>query len=218
MNTMSKIAIMTASVVSIGALTACQTTTAPKDAQAHQKFDGRHADRMDRKMSPEQREMFKARQAERKQVFEQIQKACDGKAVGQTVQLKVGEKAIDGRCNIYFKADHKDMKQMRGEHRPMRGDVKAMDMHRGDMNRAQMQGSQHQREALTDAKRAELTKQFDQRLAERQAREQTIAKACQGQSHGKAVQIKLGEQTVNGQCQVRFQPNAPVAPATSKAS
>lgn len=218
MNTMSKIAILTASVLSVGALTACQTTTAPKDAKAPQQFDGRHADRMERRMSPEQREAFKVRQEERKAAFEQIKKACDGKAVGQAVQVKFGEKTVDGTCNIQFKADRKAMKEnmqkmraehrpMKGEHRPMRGDVNGMRMHRGDFN-----GPRGQQEPLTDAKRAELTKQFDQRLAERQARQQAIAQACKGQTNGKAVQIKIGEQSINGQCEVRFQPQAPVAP------
>lgn len=213
MNTMSKIAIMTASVLSVGALTACQTATAPKDAKGPHQFDGRHADRMDRKMTPEQREAFKARQAEHKQVFEQIKTACDSKAVGQSVQIKAGEKTVDGTCTIHFKADHKAMKaemqkmraEQRAEHRPMQGNV------RGPMH-------QQQREPLTDAKRAELTKQFEQRLAQRQAREQAIAQACQGQTHGKAVQIKIGEQTLKGQCEVRFQPKMPVTTAPVKAA
>lgn len=209
MNTISKIAIVTASVLSVGALTACQTTSTPNDAQGPQKH-GHY--KQDRKMSPEQREKFKQHQAERKQVAEDIKKACDSKAVGQAVQIKAGEKTIDGTCVIHFKADRKDMKDkraeqhpMKGEHRPMRGDV------RGPMH-------QQQREPLTDAQRAEMTKKFDQRLAERQAREQAIFKACQGQKDGKAVQIKLGEQTVNGQCQVRFQPKPPVAPVAVNAS
>ncbi|QIO08034.1 hypothetical protein [Acinetobacter lanii] len=214
MNTMSKIAILTASVLSVGALTACQTTTAPKDAKGAHQFDGRHADRMDRKMSPEQREAFKARQEQRKQAFEQIKKACDGKAVGQAVQVKLGEKTIDGSCAIHFKADRKDMqenmKKMRAEHHPMKGEHRPM---RGDIKNVR---TQH--EPLTDAKRAELTQKFEQRLAERQARQQAIAKACQGQSNGKAVQIKLGEHTVNGQCEVRFQPKAPIAPTAPKAA
>lgn len=209
---MSKIAILTASVLGVSALTACQTTTAPKDVKGPHHFDGRHADRMDRKMSPEQREAFKARQEQRKQAFEQIKKACDGKAVGQAIQVKLGEKTIDGTCEIHFKADRKfnkdDMKQnmhkMRAEHHPMKGEHRPM---RGDVKNVR---TQH--EPLTDAKRAELTQKFEQRLAERQARQQAIAQACQGQTHGKAVQIKLGEQTLNGQCEVRFQPKAPVAP------
>ena len=209
---MSKIAILTASVLSVGALTACQTTTAPKDAKGSHQFDGRHADRMDRRMSPEQREVFKARQEERKAAFEQIKKACDGKAVGQAVQVKFGEKTVDGTCNIQFKVDRKAMKEnmqkMRAEHRPMRGDINGMRMHRGEYD-----GHRGQQEPLTDAKRAELTQQYDQRLAKRQARQQAIAQACKGQTDGKAVQIKIGEQTLNGQCEVRFHPNAPIAPS-----
>ncbi len=49
----------------------------------------------------------------------------------------------------------------------------------------------HRGEPLTDAKRAELTKQFDQRLAERQAKQQAIAKACQGKTDGTAIALKL---------------------------
>ena len=209
MNAMSKIAIITASVLSVGALTACQTTSTPKDAKDPQQFKEHHPER---KMSPEQREQFKKHQAERKEFAEQIKQACEGKAVGQSTQVKVGDKTIDGTCVSRFKVDRKDMKEMRDSHRPMKGEHRPM---KGDL-RGPM--GQQQREPLTDAKRAELTKQFDQRLAERQAREQAIVKACQGQKDGKAVQIKIGEKTVNGQCQVRFQPNVPVAPTQAKAS
>ncbi len=74
-----------------------------------------------------------------------------------------------------------------------------------------MNGPMHMRSAepLTDAKRAELVKQFDQRLAERQAHQQAIAQACQAKANGTAVQIKSGERTIAGKCEVRFIPNAP---------
>ncbi len=55
----------------------------------------------------------------------------------------------------------------------------------------------------TDAKRAELTKQYDQRLAERQARQQAMRTACQGKTHGKAVQVKR-RQTNNSMANVSF--------------
>ena len=84
---------------------------------------------------------------------------------------------------------------MRGEHRPMRGEF------RGGMNRG---------EALTDSQRAEMVKQYDQRLSERQALQTAFANACKGQTHGKAVQVKAGTQTIDGQCIVHFQPNAPI--------
>ncbi len=69
---------------------------------------------------------------------------------------------------MVFKADRKEMKShrdMKAEHRPMRA----------DMRRGMMHG-----EVLTDAKRAELTKQFDQRLAQHQAHQQAMLQACQG--------------------------------------
>jgi len=97
----------------------------------------------------------------------------------------------------------------RGEHPPMRGD---------QADRGEFRGMHMQRgEPLTDAKRAELTQQYDQRLAERQARQQTATKACQGQTDGKAVQLKVGTQTVDGKCIVHFQPKAPVS-APNKAA
>lgn len=187
MNAMSKIAIISASVLTMGALSACQTTTAPQENKQYKKHHHQH-------ISAEMREKHRADKTERKAYFEQAQKACDGKAVGQAVQIKVADKVIDGSCNIYFKADRKDMKHARSEQRPMR-----------DLE--QNRGLRHSSgELLTDAKRAELTKQFDQRLANRQAKQQAFLKACEGQTHAKAVQIKLNEKLINGQCQVRFQP------------
>ena len=196
MKQMTKMALIGASVLSMGTLTACQSTTAPKDNDHGRMMKQHHGDQ-DRRMSPEQREHFKQMRAEQRQVFADMQKACNGKTTGSTVQVKAGEKNIDGTCTMVFKADRQDMKKARGEHRPMRGDI------RGQMQRG---------EPLTDAKRAELTKQFDQRLAERQAKQQAIMKACQGKTDGSAVAIKVGEQQINGKCEVRFQPKAPVAP------
>lgn len=203
MKQMTKMALIGASVLSMGALTACQSTTAPKDNDHGRMMKQHHGDQ-DRRMSPEQREHFKQMRAEQRQVFADMQKACDGKTTGSTVQVKAGDKSIDGTCTMVFNADRQDMKKARGEHKPMRGEHRPM---HGDM-RGQMQRG----EPLTDAKRAELTKQFDQRLAERQAKQQAIMKACQGKTDGSTVAIKVGEQQINGKCEVRFQPKAPVAP------
>ena len=208
MNTRSKIALITASVLSAGALTACQTTTSPNDAKGPHKFDG---PRHERQMTPEQREQFKKRVEERKAFAEQIKKACEGQAVGQTTQVKIGDKTIDGTCVAHFKIDRKDMKNLRDGHRPMKGEHRPM---KGEFNK----GPHQNREPLTDAKRAELTQKFEARLAEKQQRQQAITKACQGQKVGQTVQIKVGDKTLNGQCQVRFQPKAPVAPAAVKGS
>ena len=194
MNNMTKIALISASILSVGALTACQSTTSSQDKD-HSRMMKDHHGKHDRKMSPEQREQFEKSRAERKEVMKQIENACDNKANGSAVQITAGDKTIDGTCKMVFKPEHKaGGKKMHGNDRPMRGDVNGpVHIKRG--------------EPLTDAKRAELTKQFDQRLAERQAREQAIEKACQGQSNGKAVQIKAGTQTIDGKCEVRFQPN-----------
>ena len=148
MQTMTKIALISASVLSMGALTACQSTSnVPNNDHPHMM---KHHEGKKQHLTPEQREQFKAKRAERMQFAKQLQQACDNKAVGSAIQIKTGDKTIDGTCKMVFKADRKEMKShrdMKAEHRPMRA----------DMRRGMMHG-----EVLTDAKRAELTKQFDQ--------------------------------------------------------
>lgn len=222
MNSMIKIALVGASVLSIGALTACQSTNTVKDKDSdHARMMHDHHQKHDHKMTPEQHEQFQQARAERKQVFEQIQKACDSKAVGQSVQIKAGDKTIDGTCSMRFKADRQDMKRMHKEMMGMHGEMKGTQMKDGHHPmRGEMKGMQGMRmqhgEPLTDAKRAELTKQFDQRLAQHQAHQQAMLKACQGQSNGKAIQVKMGTHTINGKCEVRFQPKAPMDPVAAK--
>lgn len=212
MKAMTKIAIVATGILSLGTLTACQTTTAPQQKDPRSFKGNDH-----KRMSPEQRAAFKEHHAERKQAFQQMKTACDGKAVGTPIQIKAGERVIDGTCNIHFKADRKEMKQARaeqssmhkgdrskrGEHHPMRGEVRGF--------------NQHRTEPLTDAKRAELTKAYDLRLAQRQATQQAISKACVGQNDGKAVQIKIAEKSVSGTCEVRFYPKAAPSVVTQKA-
>lgn len=202
MKAITKIALISASVLSMGALTACQSTSNVNEQKDHSRMMKHHEGQKQHRLTPEQREQFKAARAERMQLHKQIQQACDGKAVGSAVQIKAGDKTIDGQCKISFKPDHKgitgqrgEFRSMRGEHRPMRGEF------RGGMNRG---------EALTDSQRAEIVKQYDQRLSERQALQTAFANACKGQTHGKAVQVKAGTQTIDGQCIVHFQPNAPI--------
>lgn len=179
MQTMTKIALISASVLSMGALTACQSTSnVPNNDHPHMM---KHHEGKKQHLTPEQREQFKAKRAERMQFAKQLQQACDNKAVGSAVQIKTGDKTIDGTCKMVFKADHKEMKShrdMKAEHRPMRA----------DMRRGMMHG-----EVLTDAKRAELTKQFDQRLAQHQAHQQAMLQACQSKKDGTAAQIKMGK-------------------------
>ena len=205
MKAMTKIALISASVLSMGALTACQSTSNVNEQKDHSRMMKHHEGQKQHRLTPEQREQFKAARAERMQLHKQIQQACDGKAAGSAVQIKAGDKTIDGQCKISFKPDHKgitgqrgEFRSMRGEHRPMRGDVRQFKQHAAQTG------------ALTDAKRAELVKQYDQRLAQRQARQQAMANACNGKTTGQTVQIKLGDKSVNGQCSLRFKPNTAV--------
>lgn len=196
MNHITKIALVSASLLSMGALTACQSTNTTKDTDQPQRM---HSQKHDRNITPEQREQMQQIRAERHEMMKQVKHACDGKIVGSTVQIKTGNQTIDGTCTTVFKADRKNMKETHGA----RGEHHAM--HR-DKNRPMMM---HRDEPLTDAKRAELTKQFDQRLAERQAKQQAVLKACQGKADGTAVQFKVGTQTIDGKCKIRFQPKMP---------
>ena len=206
MSSMIKMALVGASILGLGALTACQSTNTVKDHD-HTRMMKDHHSKHERKMTDEQREQFQQARSERKQVFEQIKKACDDKTVGTAVQIQAGEKTLEGTCSMTFKPEHKAGQKMRAEHHSIKGEHRPM---RGEMGNAMHM--QHD-EPLTDARRAELTQQFAQRLAERQAIQQAIAKACQGQTHGKAIQIRVGVQSIDGQCEIRFQPKAPVTPS-----
>ncbi|KGT48025.1 MULTISPECIES: hypothetical protein [Acinetobacter] len=211
MKAITKTILVSASVLSMGALTACQSTNNVQ-SETHPKMMKQHHDQREHRLTPEQREKFQQKRAEYAELQKQIRQACDNKAVGSTVQVKAGEKTIDGTCNIYFKADRKDMKAARAEFRGMKGEHRPM---RGDFRAAPGQG---RGEPMTDAQRAEMVKQFDQRLAQRQAQQKAVIQACQGKKDGAAAQIKIGNKTINGQCHVRFQPKAPVAAPAAKAS
>jgi len=201
MNLTKKIVLVTCGILSVGALTACQSTPEPQE-HPHHTMDGRHADRL----TPEQRAERDQMRTEHKTMFKQMQQACDGKTVGQTVQVKAGTHTIDGQCHIVFQPDHKRGHGMHMGQAPMQGDEGMMRPQRG--------------EKLTDAQRQQMVQQFDQRLKEKQAFQQAVETACKGQADGKAVQIKAGEQTLSGKCSVRFFPNPPqpnTAPTTNMA-
>lgn len=196
MKTMTKIALVSVGLLSVGTLTACQSTnstaTPEREGRMAHSMHGKHA-----RLSPEQREQWQQLRTERHQMMQQIKTACKGKAAGQVVQVKAGEKTVNGTCSLVFTPERQQLKHSR-EHRPMRGDVRQFKQHGPQTG------------ALTDAKRAELVKQYDQRLAQHQARQQAMANACNGKTAGQTVQIKLGDKSVNGQCSLRFKPNTAV--------
>ncbi|MQW90827.1 hypothetical protein GFH30_02510 [Acinetobacter wanghuae] len=212
MKAMLKIALVGTSVLSIGALTACQSTNNVQSPdQAH--MMKHHADKQhhkDHRLTPEQREKFAAARQQRAELNKQIRQACDNKAVGSSVEIKSGDKTLAGTCAIHFKADPKALKakhdeaRAKGEHRPMAKEGRTFTA----VNRG---------EPLTDAQRAELTKKYDERLAKRQAQQKAMLQACQGKTDGAVAQLKVGEQSIDGKCHVRFQPK-PAVVATSTAS
>lgn len=109
----SKIAILAATLVCVGSLAACQSTPTPKeppcpmmDGSPDKPFMKRHH------LTPEQRAEMQQRHAERQAEFAQIQQACAGKTVGQSVQISIKDKTIDGTCELRFKPNQ-------GNERPM---------------------------------------------------------------------------------------------------
>lgn len=206
MKTMTKMVLVSASVMSMGALTACQSTNNMSER------DGRHAQKMEKKhadFTPEQREKMKLMHAQRMELKQKTQQACEKQAVGSTVEIKVGEQTIQGTCDIRFypersaKAKGKNPKEHRDGEKRM--------MHERQTDGRYSAGLRG--EPLTDAKRSELVKLYDQRLAEKQATENAFRQACNGQTNGQKVKIKLGEREINGQCLVKFKPSKPVKAA-----
>lgn len=181
MNNMAKIALVSASVLTMGALTACQSNPGPKDKQDGRPMmhHGHHE-----KMSPEQREQFKQMRAERHEFKKQAKSACDNKAAGTAVQIKVGDKTIDGTCAINFRPDRGAMKDIR------MADHKDFQFKRG--------------QELT----AEQKAQMEQFRADRQAKWTAIQSACTGQSNGKQIQAKIDDKLIPGTCFVHFKPDA----------
>jgi hypothetical protein len=120
-------------------------------------------------------------------------KACEGKKAGESVNFTLGQRDFAGSCEMVFMPE-------RGQ--KLKSNYK--------MSAASMAPRQHGT-VMTDAERAEMVKQFDLRLAQRQAQQKAIQTACQGQTSTQAVQIKFGEHNVNGQCKLKFKPQAKAA-------
>ncbi|MFV5661729.1 hypothetical protein VXR58_16220 [Acinetobacter pittii] len=101
----AKIALFSAAIVTMGSLAACQSTTQPPKPEHGMMQNGPregHHRMKHREFTPEQKAAWEQHRAERKARFEQIQKACDGKANGQPVSVQVGDKTLEGTCNLRF--------------------------------------------------------------------------------------------------------------------
>jgi len=101
----AKIALFSAAIVTMGSLAACQSTPQTSNSDHHMMQDGPrdgHHRMKHREFTPEQKAAWEQHRAERKARFEQIQKACEGKANGQAVNVQVGDKTLEGTCNLRF--------------------------------------------------------------------------------------------------------------------
>lgn len=199
MKAMTKIALVTASLISVGALTACQSTTAPQDnsgSKMMQHDGGWHH------KTPEQREQMKQMRAQHKAMREQVEKACNGKAVGEAVQINAANKTINGSCAMVFKADRSAMREMKHE---MRHDQHGMMYgHRGEERMKNM----------TEAQRAQIQQQRQQKRAQYRAEWEAVQQACAGRPQGQAIQVKLGEKLIKGTCIVKFKMQTPMQNGT----
>ncbi|MBP1483678.1 hypothetical protein [Acinetobacter nosocomialis] len=101
----AKIALFSAAIVTMGSLAACQSNPQTPNSEHHMMKDGPrdgHHRMKHREFTPEQKAAWEQHRAERQARFEQIQKACEGKANGQSVNVQVGDRTLEGTCNLRF--------------------------------------------------------------------------------------------------------------------
>ena len=194
MNARSKLIVLGAGILAISSLTACQSTPQKADYAQHRGQDMRH--HKGPKLSPEQRQQFEQKRTEHREFMTQVQKACDGKTNGQATQFTVADKTVTGQCNLVFVPERQSKMDRRGPYQNLQPKTNAQNV------KPKSRG-----EVLTDAERAELVKQYDQRLAERQKIQLAHKNACAGKNANTATEIKIGEQSIKGQCKVKFQAN-----------
>ena len=104
MNALSKITIATAALLSMGALTACQSTANRPD----QPTRGSHH----HPLTDQEKEQRRAN-------FEQMKQACNGKSVGDSAQVTLSNgKTITGQCELGFRPTH-PAGQMAPQNAPM---------------------------------------------------------------------------------------------------
>lgn len=99
MNAFAKVLLVSATLLSMGTLTACQSMTQPHDpAMQAGPQDPHHRHHRGPRMSEQEMAKHKAE-------FEQFKQACSNQAVGAKVQVKLEDKTIAGTCELHFKPD-----------------------------------------------------------------------------------------------------------------
>lgn len=208
MNASSKLGLMTLSLIAVTALSACQSTqntastkTDQVAAQHHGHMKGHHGDSNMHNMYKHNKGQHSAG---RQQMFEQMQAACKDKTVGQSVEVKFKDKAITGQCQLGFQAN--DPKQFKTQFKSVMQQQVPNDS-TARLSRTEIEKlSVEQRTAYRNEKR-----QSNQVRREQHRQQwQNIQAQCQGKTVGSAVQVKLGEQHIQGQCQLQFQPEPTV--------
>ncbi len=191
MNKISKLALVCATVLSMGSLVACQSgsnldKTAQDNKHPHGAKHEQHGKHRGQPMTEEQKAEFEKRRAE----FEkQAKQACDGK-VGQTVKFTLDDKTIEGTCEIGIKRE------------------KPQDAQGAMPPKADGSMPPPPKDGKFDGKKGDKESKSDreQRRAEMKAKEQ---QACAGKL-GQKVSVSLdNDRTIEGTCEVMFKPNKP---------
>lgn len=115
----TKIVLMTTLLSSVLGLTACQSTT-----PAEQSMDrDHHRHNMQRApLTPEQRAEWQAKREQRSEQREQmrqqhqaqraqIEQACQGKRIGERVNVQWNKRVIEGTCEVRFTPDQSQFKR-----------------------------------------------------------------------------------------------------------
>lgn len=180
MNSIKSFALVTGSMLMVTALSACQSV-AKQTEQTQAQTMQHHAE-----MSKEQKQQL---QVQRQQLAQQRLQVCQGKSVGDTVQIQHGNKIKTGQCQVMFQLDDKSKISVRKS-----------------FHAAHQMA--HQNANTLTAEQRELIKQNRETIrTERQAMHQQLQAACQNQSLGKNMSVQLAKQTVSGQCVLEFEPN-----------
>lgn len=177
------LALITGSMLMVTALSACQSTTNKTEAsQAHNQHGMRHQ----AELTEEQKQQL---QAQQQQLQAQRMQVCQGKAIGDTVQLQHGHKVRTGQCQVMFQMDDASRAAVRKTF------TAAHQLAHQDGN------------TLTAEQRDFIKQNREVIRTERQAIYQQLQAACQGQPTGKNITVQLAKQSVSGQCVLQFQAN-----------
>ena len=100
MNRFAKVALVSATLLSMGTLTACQSMMQHHDPAGMQAGSQEPYHRHHWQHHMSEQEMAKHQAA-----LEQFKQACNNQTVGAKVQVKLEDKTITGTCELRFKPD-----------------------------------------------------------------------------------------------------------------